>query len=196
MNKTALHIIMEAPTNLYRLTYQDTAFQGWRVTITRQKKIFQQYFADKAYGSSQAAREAALRVRDLILETLAANPDKVEELLEQFQKEMTRYTAYPCGLKPYVHHSSGHERIPGTISLRVNPLLYRLINRRAKSQDISTSSVLRLALYSYLSEPCPSGDLYRIIAGMEEKAMSQGFPSFTEFVMGRGGEEPESEARR
>jgi hypothetical protein len=49
--------------NLTRFTYENSAFLGWRLYITRKGKSFVKYFSDKQYGGpkeSLAAAEAAL----------------------------------------------------------------------------------------------------------------------------------------
>lgn len=49
--------------NLTRFTYENSAFLGWRLYITRKGKSFVKYFSDRQYGSAKeslAAAEAAL----------------------------------------------------------------------------------------------------------------------------------------
>lgn len=49
--------------NLTRFTYENSAFLGWRLYITRKGKSFVKYFSDRQYGGpkeSLAAAEAAL----------------------------------------------------------------------------------------------------------------------------------------
>jgi hypothetical protein len=49
--------------NLTRFTYENSAFLGWRLYMTRKGKSFIKYFSDKQYGGpkqSLAAAEAAL----------------------------------------------------------------------------------------------------------------------------------------
>ena len=49
--------------NLTRFTYENSAFLGWRLYITRKGNSFVKYFSDKQYGSAKeslAAAEAAL----------------------------------------------------------------------------------------------------------------------------------------
>lgn len=49
--------------NLTRFTYENSAFLGWRLYITRKGKPFVKYFSDKQFGGpkeSLAAAEAAL----------------------------------------------------------------------------------------------------------------------------------------
>lgn len=49
--------------NLTRFTYENSAFLGWRLYVTRKGKSFVKYFSDKQFGGpkeSLAAAEAAL----------------------------------------------------------------------------------------------------------------------------------------
>ena len=49
--------------NLTRFTYENSAFLGWRLYITRRGQSFVKYFSDRQYGSAKeslAAAEAAL----------------------------------------------------------------------------------------------------------------------------------------
>lgn len=49
--------------NLTRFTYENSAFLGWRLYITRKGKSFVKYFSDRQYGGpkeSLSAAEAAL----------------------------------------------------------------------------------------------------------------------------------------
>lgn len=57
---------MQTRKNLTRFTYENTAFQGWRVCISRNGKTFVKYFSDKRYGSEEAARDAAEELLDRI----------------------------------------------------------------------------------------------------------------------------------
>ncbi len=53
--------------NLTRFTYENTAFQGWRLCISREGKTFVKYFSDKKFGSSEAALAAAEEILAKIL---------------------------------------------------------------------------------------------------------------------------------
>ena len=49
--------------NLTRFTYENSAFLGWRLYLTRKGKPFVKYFSDRQYGGAKeslAAAEAAL----------------------------------------------------------------------------------------------------------------------------------------
>lgn len=56
-------IAMKSKRNLTRFTYETTAFQGWRLCLSRAGTTFTRYFSDKRYGGpkkSLAAAEKAL----------------------------------------------------------------------------------------------------------------------------------------
>ncbi len=50
---------MKSKPNLTRFTYETTAFQGWRVCISRKGTTFTKYFSDKKYGGPIKAKRAA-----------------------------------------------------------------------------------------------------------------------------------------
>lgn len=58
--------------NITRYTYEKTAFQGWRLCLSRNKVQYVRYFADKGAGSAEAALAEARRVRQCIWDDLAA----------------------------------------------------------------------------------------------------------------------------
>ncbi len=66
--------------NITRYTYERTAFQGWRVCITRNHKHFIRYFSDKAFGSEEDSLAAARALRQRILEELEAAPTEVDAI--------------------------------------------------------------------------------------------------------------------
>ena len=54
---------MKSKRNLTRFTYETTAFQGWRLCLSRAGTTFTKYFSDKKYGGpkkSLSSAEAAL----------------------------------------------------------------------------------------------------------------------------------------
>lgn len=53
--------------NLTRFTYENTAFQGWRLCISREGKTFVKYFSDKKYGCAEGAQAAAEEALERIL---------------------------------------------------------------------------------------------------------------------------------
>ena len=90
---------MKTIRNITRFTYEFTSFQGWRVTICRNRVHFTRYFSDKQYGSEEAALEAALTTRNLVLERLRENPGDPEKIFALCRAEQQE-TCYPRGLRP------------------------------------------------------------------------------------------------
>lgn len=62
---------MKSKRNLTRFTYENTAFQGWRLCISRGGATFTKYFSDKQYGGGRKALEAAEKVLQEIKDTIA-----------------------------------------------------------------------------------------------------------------------------
>ncbi len=50
---------MKSRKNLTRFTYETTAFQGWRLSLSRAGTTFTKYFSDKKYGGERKALKAA-----------------------------------------------------------------------------------------------------------------------------------------
>ena len=50
---------MKSKRNLTRFTYETTAFQGWRLCLSRAGTTFTKYFSDKKYGSSKKSLTTA-----------------------------------------------------------------------------------------------------------------------------------------
>ena len=73
---------MKSKRNLTRFTYETTAFQGWRLCLSRAGTTFTKYFSDKKYGSpkkSLAAAETSLAE----LVQLVDNSRRVDNKLSQ-----------------------------------------------------------------------------------------------------------------
>ncbi|HCQ34067.1 MAG TPA: hypothetical protein DIV54_11260 [Verrucomicrobiales bacterium] len=73
---------MTSKRNLTRFTYETTAFQGWRLCLSRAGTTFTKYYSDKKYGSSKkslAAAEASLAE----LVQLVDNSRRVDNKLSQ-----------------------------------------------------------------------------------------------------------------
>ena len=47
--------------NITRYTYETTAFQGYRLAICKNKRLFTRYFSDSQYGGADAALQEAMR---------------------------------------------------------------------------------------------------------------------------------------
>lgn len=61
----------QSKKNLTRFTYENSAFQGWRLCVSRKGKQFVRYFSDKQYGSPEAALKAAEVALEQLRETLS-----------------------------------------------------------------------------------------------------------------------------
>lgn len=61
---------MKSKKNLTRFTYETTAFQGWRLCLSRAGSTFTRYYSDKKYGgpkkSLAAAEDALEQLRHLV----------------------------------------------------------------------------------------------------------------------------------
>lgn len=62
---------MKSKRNLTRFTYENTAFQGWRLCISRGGATFTKYFSDKHYGGGRKALEAAESALEEVKDTIA-----------------------------------------------------------------------------------------------------------------------------
>ena len=73
---------MKSRKNLTRFTYETTAFQGWRLSLSRSGTTFTKYFSDKKYGSERKALKAAeAALKDL--KELVENSRKVNNKLSK-----------------------------------------------------------------------------------------------------------------
>jgi hypothetical protein len=50
---------MESVRNLTRFTYETTAFEGWRLNLTRAGSTFTKYFPDKRHGGPRKSFDIA-----------------------------------------------------------------------------------------------------------------------------------------
>ena len=50
---------MKSKKNLTRFTYETTAFQGWRLCLSRSGTTFTKYFSDKKYSGERKSMKAA-----------------------------------------------------------------------------------------------------------------------------------------
>lgn len=71
--------------NIARFTYENSSFQGWRLSLRRRGYQFTAYFADAEYGGEEAARLAVLAARERLFAELAAHPDDPKAVLKSFQ---------------------------------------------------------------------------------------------------------------
>ena len=61
---------MKSKKNLTRFTYETTAFQGWRLCLSRTGTTFTKYFSDKKYGGERKALKVAESTRKELTELL------------------------------------------------------------------------------------------------------------------------------
>jgi len=61
---------MKSKKNLTRFTYETTAFQGWRLCLSRAGTTFTKYFSDKKYGTERKALKAAETTRNELADLL------------------------------------------------------------------------------------------------------------------------------
>ncbi len=61
---------MKSKKNLTRFTYETTAFQGWRLCLSRSGTTFTKYFSDKKYGGERKALKVAETTRTDLAELL------------------------------------------------------------------------------------------------------------------------------
>ncbi|MGJ8633569.1 MAG: hypothetical protein ACSHX7_06590 [Luteolibacter sp.] len=62
---------MKSRKNLTRFTYENAAFEGWRLCISRSGTTFTKYFPDKKFGGSRKSLEAAEFILSSLKEILA-----------------------------------------------------------------------------------------------------------------------------
>ena len=68
--------------NLTRYTYENTDFQGWRVSIQRCGRIITRYFSDMQYGSEEESRAAAVEYRDAVFSDMQAHRNDLAEFMD------------------------------------------------------------------------------------------------------------------
>lgn len=62
--------MLKSRKNLTRFTYDTTAFEGWRLCVSRAGTTFTKYFSDKAYGDGRGSLRAAERARTKLLKAI------------------------------------------------------------------------------------------------------------------------------
>lgn len=90
---------MKSIRNITRFTYEFTSFQGWRVTLCRNQIHFTRYFSDKQFGGEQESLEAALSVRNLVLEKLRLYPNDPARAFDEC-REHQPVGLFPKGIRP------------------------------------------------------------------------------------------------
>lgn len=69
--------------NITRYTYENTDFQGWRVSIQRCGRIITRYFSDLQYGSEEESYRRALDYRDEVFRAMDAHRDDLPEYMDK-----------------------------------------------------------------------------------------------------------------
>lgn len=167
---------------LFRLTSDDYAFNGFRLSITRKKKSFARYFSDLEYGGSERAYLAALAMRNAILTELGMNPDDPEEVFALYRK--TQASHLP-GLFSIPSSVPGAGADPTSCTLRYRGRIAEIQTQLARRLGIGRASVLRLALYSLMSalgnEGCANLDADGVAAWLESRR-AEGDPDWQEYM--------------
>ncbi len=74
--------------NITRYTLEKTSFLGWRLCISRKGIMVTKYLPDKVYGGEQPALEAAIAMRDEILERIAEDPTNAKKLMQEMKARL------------------------------------------------------------------------------------------------------------
>ena len=75
-------VTMKSKRNLTRFTYETTAFQGWRLCLSRAGTTFTKYFSDKKYGSPKKSLATAENTLTELVQ-LVDNARRVDGKLSQ-----------------------------------------------------------------------------------------------------------------
>ncbi len=59
---------MKSRKNLTRFTYETTAFEGWRLCLSRAGTTFTKYFSDKCYGGPRKSLSIAKKTREDLIQ--------------------------------------------------------------------------------------------------------------------------------
>ena len=68
--------------NITRYTYENTDFQGWRVSIQRCGRIITRYFSDLQYGSEEESYREAISYRDEVFSQMARHRENLPEYMD------------------------------------------------------------------------------------------------------------------
>lgn len=85
---------MKTYKNITRYTYEFTSFQGWRLSLCRNGRVFTHYFSDRQYGSEEASLEAALQARTRLWDCLHEHPYDPEVAIEICKQELMQAPPY------------------------------------------------------------------------------------------------------
>lgn len=72
--------------NITRYTYKIASFLGWRLSISKKRKQFTQYFSDSHYGGEEESFQAALEAREQILNALKTEDADPEEIFTSYKQ--------------------------------------------------------------------------------------------------------------
>lgn len=197
--------------HITRFTYMYTNFQGWRVAINRQGTALARYFSDKQFGSEDAARDEAIRFRDMLLDEINQNPLRTREILDKYRVQAQK--PYPAGLKPGKTEDEECSNKVSGCSIRSNHVMQRVLRGICHKLQLDTASVMKLSLYMFALQynghtarieqmmasdnpysegilpggyPCSPGEtLQRLVSELEYHARQTGMPCFEEFSTGR-----------
>lgn len=83
--------------NITRYTYKIHSFQGYRVSISRQRVPLVLYFSDKTYGSQEVALATAQECRKNVLDEVKdlATSAEVSAVFARFKKQYTTRVSTP-----------------------------------------------------------------------------------------------------
>ncbi|MBE6436292.1 MAG: hypothetical protein IKC90_09155 [Akkermansia sp.] len=97
--------------NITRYTYENTDFQGWRVSIQRCGRIITRYFSDLQYGSEEESYRQAVDYRDEVFSEMAKHkndlPEYMDTELEHLQELLRQKES---GFTPQAAHRGGRRR--------------------------------------------------------------------------------------
>ena len=62
--------MLKSRKNLTRFTYETTAFEGWRLCVSRAGTTFTKYFSDKTYGGGRKSLAAAEKARAQLIKLI------------------------------------------------------------------------------------------------------------------------------
>ena len=62
--------MLKSRKNLTRFTYETTAFEGWRLCVSRAGTTFTKYFSDKTYGGGRKSLAVAEKTRNQLLKII------------------------------------------------------------------------------------------------------------------------------
>ena len=106
MASLRIHTLMKSK-NLTRYTYENTDFQGWRVSIQRCGRIITRYFSDLQYGSEEESKAAAIEYRDAVFANMAAHRNDLAEYMDHELAHVQELLKEKnAGLSP--HHDPRH----------------------------------------------------------------------------------------